>query len=109
MGVVEKYIKKLKEDLNKGEGEMEEKEEQYLDDEYDNMFADLVTFIKALKNFGSKCIATPSFGGKMDLDAIMDWMKALEIHFECHGIIEEKKVKLSQSRMKGSTLTWWNF
>ena len=77
MGVVEKANKNTEEDLKKGEEEMEEEEEQCVDGEYENMLLDQETFIKALETFGSKSTDTPIFGGKMDLDSIMDLMKEI--------------------------------
>lgn len=45
----------------------------------------------------------------MDVDAIVDWIEALNNHFECENIAEKNKVKIAKSKLKGPTLTWWNF
>ena len=51
----------------------------------------------------------PLFSGKMDIDAVMDWLEGMEYHFECEGISKEKKVKVAKSRLRYSTLTWWKY
>lgn len=51
----------------------------------------------------------PLFSGKMDIDAIMDWLEDMENQFECEGILEAQKVKVAKSRIRGSNLTWWKY
>ena len=51
----------------------------------------------------------PLFNGKMDIDAVMDWLDGMENHFECEGVSKAQKVKVAKSRLKGSSLTWWKY
>lgn len=51
----------------------------------------------------------PTYNGKMDLEAAMDWVDALTSFFDCEDIPKNQRVKISKSRLKGSTVTWWNF
>ena len=39
----------------------------------------------------------------------MDWIEALDNHFECDKTLENEKVKISKAKLKGPTLSWWNF
>ena len=44
-------------------------------------------FLKAIKALGGKALeGVPLFSGKMDIDAVMDWLEGMENHFECKGI-----------------------
>ena len=47
--------------------------------------------------------------GKMDLETAIDWEYVLSSLFECKDIPKNQRVKISKSRLKGPTLTWWNF
>ena len=51
----------------------------------------------------------PTFKGKMNLNVALDLTKALTSFFECEDIPEKKRVKIAKSKLKGATLTWWNF
>ena len=67
-------------------------------------------FLKAIKALGGKALeGVPLFSGKMDIDAVMDWLEGMENHFECEGISEAQKVKVAKSRLRGSALTWWKY
>ena len=46
-------------------------------------------FLKAIKALGGKALeGVPLFSGKMDIDAVMDWLEGMENHFEYEGISE---------------------
>ena len=67
-------------------------------------------FLKALKALSGKGLeGIPLFSGKMDPDLVMDWIDGMENHFECDGVTEAYKVKVEESRLRGSSLTWWKF
>ena len=67
-------------------------------------------FLKAIKALGGKALeGVPLFNGKMDIDAVMDWIDGMENHFECEGVSEEQKVKVVKSRLRGSALTRWKY
>ncbi|MDF3675350.1 hypothetical protein, partial [Enterobacter hormaechei] len=44
----------------------------------------------------------PLFSVKMDTELVMEWIKGMENHFECEGVIEAHKVKVAKSRLRGS-------
>ena len=97
--VVEK--KEMKEEM--------EEEEDVPNDEEDEISENEKPFFKALKALGGKTVELPMFIEKMDAELVLEWIEALENHFECEKVPESQQVKLAKSRMKGAALTWWNF
>ena len=66
--------------------------------------------MKAIKALRGKALeGVPLFSGKMDIDAVIDWIDGMENHFECEGVIEAQKVKVAKSRLRGSTLAWCKY
>ena len=66
--------------------------------------------MKELKSLSGKRLeGIPLFSGKMEENLVMDWIEGMENHFECDGVTEAQKVKVSKSRLRGSTLTWLKF
>lgn len=49
------------------------------------------------------------FAGKMEPNIVMEWIDSLDNFFESEDIPKHQRVKMAQSKMKGATLTWWNF
>jgi hypothetical protein len=47
------------------------------------------------QNLGNIKMKIPSFQGKNDPEAYLEWEKKVELIFECHNYSEEKKVKLA--------------
>lgn len=95
------------------EEECEEEEEEILVSwlERLNIPADQRHFLEALERVGRKDSKpdVPMFMGKMNVEECMDWVEALENYFECDDTPESSKVKVAKSKMKGPTLSWWNF
>ena len=46
------------------------------------------------RDLGSIKLKIPSFQGKNDPEAYLEWEKKVELVFDCHNYSEEKKVKL---------------
>ena len=46
------------------------------------------------RNFGSIKMKIPSFQGRNDPEAYLEWEKKIELIFDCHNYSKEKKVKL---------------
>ena len=56
-------------------------------EEQDNILADQRPFLVALERFGKKGEGyLPIFHGKLDTDECVDWIEALDSHFECDKI-----------------------
>lgn len=51
----------------------------------------------------------PMYGGKMDNEEVLDWIDSLDNYFDFKEVLEDQKVKLAKTKLKGSTLTWWNY
>ena len=49
----------------------------------------------------------PMYQGKMESEEVLGWIEALENYFELEDIDEDKKVKITKARLRGTTLTWW--
>jgi hypothetical protein len=47
------------------------------------------------RNLGNIKMKIPSFQGKNNSKAYLEWEKKVELIFECHNYSEEKKVKLA--------------
>lgn len=50
----------------------------------------------------------PIYSGSLNGEEQLHWMEALNNHFEYKEIVEEKRVNLAKTRLKESTLVWWN-
>jgi hypothetical protein len=50
----------------------------------------------------------PSFQGKNDPKANLEWEKKVELIFECHNYSEEKKVKLVVIEFTDYAIIWWD-
>ncbi|XP_070011764.1 uncharacterized protein [Nicotiana sylvestris] len=60
------------------------------------------------RNLGSIKMSIPSFQGKSDLDAYLDWERKVEKVFDFHNYSEEKKVKLAITEFIDYASTWWD-
>jgi hypothetical protein len=50
----------------------------------------------------------PSFTGKEDPDAHVEWEEMCDQIFHVHGLSEAKRVDLVVMEFSGYALTWWN-
>ncbi|KAH9649369.1 hypothetical protein KPL70_025952 [Citrus sinensis] len=50
----------------------------------------------------------PSFQGKSDPEAYLEWEKKMEFIFDCHNYSEAKKVKLVVIEFSNYAITWWD-
>ena len=50
----------------------------------------------------------PSFQGKHDPVAYLEWEEKLELVFDCHNYSEMKKVKLTAIEFSGYAIIWWD-
>lgn len=67
-------------------------------------------FINAIMALGGKALeGIPLFTGKMDSKLVMEWIEGMENHFECEGVSEAQRVKVSKERLRGPALRWWKF
>jgi hypothetical protein len=60
------------------------------------------------RNLGNIKMKIPSFQGKNDPEAYLEWEKKVELIFECHNYSEEKKVKLAVIEFTDYAIIWWD-
>ena len=50
----------------------------------------------------------PSFQGRNDPNAYLEWERKVELVFDCHHYSEEKKVKLVVVEFTDYAIVWWD-
>lgn len=108
-------FKRLREELSKARNSKEfddrsdeeiplEKEEQIPPDQR--------LLVRTLKSFERRMmddkLDLPTYDGRMNPDAAIDWVDGLNSFFECDEILENQRTKIAKSKLKGTALTWWN-
>jgi hypothetical protein len=64
-------------------------------------------FLKAILKMGAKeKIGVPMYEGILDVEKLLDWIRALEKYFDYEEIKDEKKVKHVVTRLKGHAMLW---
>ena len=59
-------------------------------------------------NLGNIKMKIPSFQGKNDPEAYLEWERKAELVFDCHSYSENKKVKLSAIGFSDYATVWWD-
>ncbi|KAL5573988.1 hypothetical protein UlMin_023585 [Ulmus minor] len=59
-------------------------------------------------DLGNIKIKIPSFQGKNDLEAYLEWETKMEMVFDCHNYSEIKKVKLAAIEFTDYAIVWWD-
>ncbi|KAL0445637.1 UNVERIFIED_CONTAM: hypothetical protein Slati_1691600 [Sesamum latifolium] len=57
---------------------------------------------------GGVKVTIPSFKGKSDPEAYLEWELHVEQIFSCHNYSESKKVKLTAFEFTDYALVWWD-
>ena len=60
------------------------------------------------RNLGNIKMKIPSFQGKNNPKAYLEWEKNVKLIFECHNYFEEKKVKLTIIEFTDYAIIWWD-
>ncbi|KAL2491245.1 Retrotrans gag domain-containing protein [Abeliophyllum distichum] len=60
------------------------------------------------RSLGNIKIKIPSFQGKNNHDAYLEWEMRMELIFDCHNYSEEKKVKLAVIEFTEYAIMWWD-
>jgi hypothetical protein len=50
----------------------------------------------------------PVYEGNLDVEEILDWIRALDKYFDYEDVEEDKKVKHAITRLKGHATLWWD-
>jgi hypothetical protein len=65
--------------------------------------------IKSISNIGAReRIEVPMYEGNLEVEEFLDWIRAMDKHFDYEDIEEEKMVKHAVMRLKGHTTLWWD-
>ena len=59
-------------------------------------------------NLGNIKMKIPSFQGKNDPEAYLEWERKVELVFDCHDYSENKKVKLAAIGFSDYATVWWD-
>lgn len=59
-------------------------------------------------SLGNLKLRIPSFSGKNDPDAYLEWEKMIEFVFDCQNYFESKKIRLVVTEFDGYALHWWD-
>jgi hypothetical protein len=49
----------------------------------------------------------PMYEGNLDVEELLEWLRALDKYFDYEYIEEDKKVKHGVTRLKGHASLWW--
>ncbi|CAA0806190.1 Unknown protein, partial [Striga hermonthica] len=60
------------------------------------------------RDLGSIKLNIPTFKGRSDPEAYLEWEKKTDLIFECHNYSEEKKVKLAAIEFTDYAIVWWD-
>ena len=59
-------------------------------------------------DLGSIKVKIPTFQGRNDPEAYLEWEKRMEMVFDCHNYSEIKKVKLAAIEFTDYAIVWWD-
>ena len=48
------------------------------------------------------------YDGRVETDALLDWISEMEKYFEYEGTPDNKKVKIAITKLKGHASLWWD-
>jgi hypothetical protein len=64
---------------------------------------------RAVARIGSReKMDIPVYEGNLDVEELLDWIRALEKYFDYEDVEEDKKVKHVVTRLKGHATLWWD-
>jgi len=91
-------------DISKVESENEagHEEEVVVEDAADEYLFRVVARIGAREKMG-----IPVYEGNLDVEELLDWIRALDIYFDYEDVEEDNKVKHVVTRLKGNATLWW--
>ena len=50
----------------------------------------------------------PMYEGNLDIEELLEWIRALDKYFDYEDVEEDKKVKHAITRLKGHATLWWD-
>jgi hypothetical protein len=65
--------------------------------------------IKAISRMSSKTkMDIPVYEGNLNVEELLDWIRALDTYFDYEDIEEDKKVRHAVTKLKGHAALWWD-
>jgi hypothetical protein len=65
--------------------------------------------IRVVARMGAKeKMDIPVYEGNLDVEEILDWIRALDTYFDYEDVEEDKKFKHAVTRLKGHAALWWD-
>jgi hypothetical protein len=65
--------------------------------------------IRVVARMGAKeKMDIPVYEGNLDVEELLDWIRALDTYFDYEDVEEDKKVKHVVTRLKGHATLWWD-
>jgi hypothetical protein len=65
--------------------------------------------LKAVARMSAKVkMDIPVYEGNLDVEELLDWIRALDTYFDYEDIEEDKKVRHAITRLKGHAALWWD-
>jgi hypothetical protein len=92
-------------DISEAESENEtgnEGEEVTVEDAIDERL------FRAIARIGVAKMEIPMYEGNLDVEEILDWIRALYKYFDYEDVEEDKKFKHVVTRLKGHATLWWD-
>jgi hypothetical protein len=86
-----------------------ESEEEVEDEE--NVVEDVAQdrLIKVVSKIGARArIEVPMYEGNLEVEELLDWVRAMDKYFDYEDIEEDKMVKHAVTRLKGHATLWWD-
>jgi hypothetical protein len=64
---------------------------------------------RAVARIGARAkMDIPMYEGNLDVEELLDWIRALDKYFDYEDVEEDKKVKCAITRLKGHATLWWD-
>jgi hypothetical protein len=65
--------------------------------------------IRVVARMGARAkMDIPVYEGNLDVEELLDWIRALDTYFYYEDVEEDKKVKHAVTRLKGDAALWWD-
>jgi len=65
--------------------------------------------IRVVARMGARAkMDIPIYEGNLDVEEILDWIRAMDTYFDYEDVEEDKKVKHAVTRLKGHATLWWD-
>jgi hypothetical protein len=90
-------------DISEAESEEIEVEENVAEDVAQDRLLKVVSRIGARER-----IEVPMYEGNLEVEELLDWVRAMDKYFDYEDIEEDKMVKHAVTRLKGHATLWWD-